>query len=125
VLSALALRRLWASVLAEAVVLAVTGAFPGAAGAVLLFNGNRNNFGIFVFDLAVTADLVMVGIVWAIIMALLGGLVSRHSSRPTAGRYGPAARLSLSRCASVHFRTVTTALPRRSREFRHKKAIAT
>jgi putative ABC transport system permease protein len=61
------------SVLAEALLLALVGAFIGAAVAWLLFNGNRNSYGGFVvFDLAVTPRLLIIGISWALVIALLG-----------------------------------------------------
>jgi putative ABC transport system permease protein len=63
-----------ASVLAEALLLALTGALLGAGAAWLLFNGNLNAMGRNVFHLAVTADLVRVGLIWAVVIALLGGL---------------------------------------------------
>jgi len=62
------------SVLAEALLLGITGAFIGAAVAWLIFNGNRNSFGGFVvFDLAVTPRLFVIGMGWALGIALLGG----------------------------------------------------
>jgi putative ABC transport system permease protein len=61
------------SVLAEALLLALAGALIGAAVAWLLFNGNRNSYGGFVvFDLAVTPRLLVIGIGWALVIALLG-----------------------------------------------------
>ena len=63
------------SVLIEAMLLAVAGALIGAAGAWILFDGNRNSLGgLAVFDLAVTPWLVAVGVTWALVIALLGGL---------------------------------------------------
>ena len=62
------------SVLAEALLLAIVGAAIGAAVAWLLFDGNRNSWaGFVVFDLAVTPRLIAIGILWAVIIALLGG----------------------------------------------------
>jgi putative ABC transport system permease protein len=62
------------SVLAEALLLALAGALIGAAVAWLLFNGNRNSYGGFVvFDLAVTPRLFLIGMGWALGIALLGG----------------------------------------------------
>jgi len=61
------------SVLAEALLLAVAGALIGAAVAWLLFNGNRNSWaGFVVFDLAVTPRLFLIGMAWALGIALLG-----------------------------------------------------
>jgi putative ABC transport system permease protein len=63
------------SVLVEAMLLAVAGALIGAAAAWILFEGNRNSFGGFVvFDLAITPGLLMVGIAWALVIALLGAI---------------------------------------------------
>jgi putative ABC transport system permease protein len=63
------------SVLAEALLLSIAGAFIGAAVAWLIFNGNRNSFGGFVvFDLAITPRLFAIGMGWAVGIALLGGL---------------------------------------------------
>nr|TFG54427.1 MAG: ABC transporter permease [Hyphomicrobiales bacterium] len=63
------------SVLIEAVLLAVLGALMGAAAAYILFDGNRNSLGgLAVFDLSVTPGLVLLGVTWALIIALLGGL---------------------------------------------------
>lgn len=62
------------SVLAEALLLAIAGALIGAAVAWLLFDGNRNSWGGFVvFDLAVTPRLFLIGMGWALGIALLGG----------------------------------------------------
>jgi putative ABC transport system permease protein len=63
-----------ASVVAEALLLALIGALLGAAIATLLFSGNRNVMGPYVFQLSVTPALVAVGITWAIVIALIGGL---------------------------------------------------
>src|SRR5215510_11942528 len=63
-----------ASVLAEALLLAVIGGLLGAAAAWLLFNGNLNAMGRNVFHLAITPELVTVGLAWAVVIALLGGL---------------------------------------------------
>jgi putative ABC transport system permease protein len=62
------------SVLVEALLLSVAGALLGAAAAWILFNGNLNALGPNVFHLAVTSDLVTVGLIWAVVIALLGGL---------------------------------------------------
>jgi putative ABC transport system permease protein len=62
------------SVLAEALLLSVAGALLGSAAAWILFNGNLNALGPNVFHLAVTSDLVTVGLIWAVSIALLGGL---------------------------------------------------
>ena len=63
------------SVLIEVLLLAMIGALIGAAVAWVLFDGNRNSTGGFVvFDLAVTPALLMIGVSWALAIALLGGL---------------------------------------------------
>jgi putative ABC transport system permease protein len=64
-----------ASMLTESTLLAVPGALLGAALAWLLFNGfTASPFG-FTFHLAVTASTAAVGILWALIMGLVGGLL--------------------------------------------------
>ena len=64
-----------ASMLTESILLAVPGALLGAALAWLLFNGfTASPFG-FTFHLAVTASTAAVGILWALIMGLVGGLL--------------------------------------------------
>jgi putative ABC transport system permease protein len=64
-----------ASMLTESVLLAVPGALLGAALAWSLFNGfAASPFG-FTFRLVVTASTVSVGILWALIMGVVGGLL--------------------------------------------------
>jgi putative ABC transport system permease protein len=63
-----------ASVLIEALLLAIAGALLGAAAAWLLFNGNLSALGPNVFHLAITWDLVLTGLIWAAVIALLGGI---------------------------------------------------
>lgn len=67
-----------ASVLVEAVILALLGGAIGALLAWLFFNGHTvsTTTGIshLVFDLTVSPELVMVGIVWACSIGLIGGL---------------------------------------------------
>jgi putative ABC transport system permease protein len=62
------------STLSEAVLLAIPGALIGAGLAWLLFDGRAASpFG-FQFHLAVTAPLALAGIVWALLMGVIGGL---------------------------------------------------
>jgi putative ABC transport system permease protein len=64
-----------ASVLSEAILLALPGALIGTGLAWILFNGlTASPFG-FSFRLAVTSSIVTLGIVWALIMGLIGGLL--------------------------------------------------
>jgi putative ABC transport system permease protein len=64
-----------ASVLCESVLLAVPGALLGSALAWLLFNRMAvSPFG-FTFELAVTPSLAVLGIEWALIMGVAGGLL--------------------------------------------------
>jgi len=67
-----------ASVLVEAVILALIGGVAGAGLAWVFFNGHTvsTTTGIshVVFDLAVSPELVTVGIVWSCVIGLLGGL---------------------------------------------------
>jgi putative ABC transport system permease protein len=67
------------SVLAEALVLAVSGGLLGALLAWIAFNGNAvntlgGNFTQVVFPLMVTPGLVVIGITWACVVGILGGL---------------------------------------------------
>lgn len=67
------------SVLAEALVLALIGGTIGALIAWLFFNGNTvstsgGGMGQMVFELSVSPQLMILGIVWACIIGVLGGL---------------------------------------------------
>ena len=67
------------SVLAEALVLALIGGVIGALVAWLFFNGNTvstsgGGMGQLVFALSVSPQLMVLGIVWACVIGLLGGL---------------------------------------------------
>jgi putative ABC transport system permease protein len=67
------------SVLIEAMLLSVVGALIGAGLAWIFFNGNvvstlGSNFTQVVFRLAVGPSLVVLGIVWACVIGLVGGL---------------------------------------------------
>ena len=71
-----------ASVLAEALLLALVGALFGAALAWLLFNGNTvstlsggNGLAQVVFHLRIGWELVVAGIVWACVIGVIGGLL--------------------------------------------------
>jgi putative ABC transport system permease protein len=64
-----------AATLSEAILLSVPGALIGAALAWLLFNGRAASpFG-FEFHLAVSPSLALLGIIWALCMGLIGGLM--------------------------------------------------
>ena len=68
-----------ASVLAEALILSLLGGVAGATLAWLLFNGHGvnalgGNFTQLVFHLTVTPALMIQGIVWALVIGLIGGL---------------------------------------------------
>ncbi len=68
------------SVMIESLVLAVVGGGLGAMLAFLVFNGlhtstmNWNSFSQVTFAFAVTPDLLVQGIVWAVLIGLIGGL---------------------------------------------------
>jgi putative ABC transport system permease protein len=72
------------SVMIEAVALAASGALIGAAIAWLSYDGKRDAFGNTVFFLSVSPGLVGLGVAWAIVVALLGGLAPsiRAARRP-------------------------------------------
>ena len=72
------------SVILEAVVLSVTGALIGAAIAWALYDGKQDVFGNNIFHLKVSPGLVELGVIWAFIVALLGGLFPsiRAARRP-------------------------------------------
>jgi putative ABC transport system permease protein len=64
-----------AAVICESMLLALPGALLGAALAWLFFNGMAASpFG-FSFELSVTWQLVLIGIVWALVMGLIGGML--------------------------------------------------
>jgi putative ABC transport system permease protein len=67
------------SVLAEALLLSLTGALIGAGVAWLLFNGNQvglgNNVGTLVFHMRITPALLGSGVAMACIVGLIGGLL--------------------------------------------------
>jgi putative ABC transport system permease protein len=62
------------SVLAEALLLALSGAAIGTTAAWIAFNGNLHSAGGFVFTLTVTPSLVGLGIAFACVLGLIGGL---------------------------------------------------
>ncbi len=72
------------SVMLEAVVLATAGALIGAGIAWLLYDGKRDAFGNTVFFLTVSPGLVGLGVMWAAIVAVVGGLAPsiRAARRP-------------------------------------------
>jgi putative ABC transport system permease protein len=62
------------SVLLETTTLALTGALTGGAIAWLLFNGKLTTQARNVYDLSVSAHLIALGLAWALLLALLGGV---------------------------------------------------
>jgi putative ABC transport system permease protein len=72
------------SVIVEALLLSIGGAAIGAAVAFLLYDGKQDFFGTNVFHLTVPLALIGLGIVWAAVVALLGGLppAIRAARRP-------------------------------------------
>ena len=72
------------SVILETVTLAVGGALIGAAIAWFLYDGKRDAFGNTVFFLTVSPRLVLLGVIWAVVVAMLGGLAPsiRAARRP-------------------------------------------
>jgi putative ABC transport system permease protein len=75
-----------ASVLAESLVLAVSGAAIGAVAAWIVFNGNLHAVGGLVFRLAVTPSLIALGLGFAFTLGFVGGLFPaiRAASLPVA-----------------------------------------
>lgn len=63
------------AVLIESMLMALPGAVLGALFAWALFNGQRISPAGFSLNLTVTSGLAVLGIVWALIMGLLGGLL--------------------------------------------------
>ena len=72
------------SVILEAVALSVGGALVGAAIAWTLYDGVDGAFGSNVFKLTVSPGLIGMAVVWAVAVALLGGLLPsiRAARRP-------------------------------------------
>jgi putative ABC transport system permease protein len=64
-----------ASVLIESSLMALPGAALGAAAAWIFFNGRHVSPAGLAFDLAVTTQLVGLGVLWALCMGLVGGLL--------------------------------------------------
>src|SRR6185437_5607290 len=62
------------SVVLESVALAIPGALLGAEAAWLLFNNHDVHLGGSSFPMAVTPGLVVLGLVWALMIGLVGGL---------------------------------------------------
>lgn len=63
------------AVLIESMLMALPGAVLGALLAWALFNGQHISPAGFSLNLAVTPELAVVGVMWALIMGLLGGLM--------------------------------------------------
>jgi putative ABC transport system permease protein len=72
------------SVILEAVLLSATGALIGAGIAWALYDGKQDLFGNSVFHLSVSPAQIELGVIWAIAVALLGGLFPsiRAARRP-------------------------------------------
>ena len=64
-----------ASVILEAAALAVAGALIGAAIAWLLYDGVESGWGDTAFRLVVSPAMAGIGVLWAMVVALLGGLM--------------------------------------------------
>ncbi|HEY4339159.1 MAG TPA: FtsX-like permease family protein [Steroidobacteraceae bacterium] len=63
------------SVVVECALLSVAGAMIGAFLAWLLFDGQHSSLGESIFDLYVSPGLIAVGLSWALLIAVLGGLL--------------------------------------------------
>lgn len=68
------------AVLIESMLMALPGAVLGAIAAWTLFNGHHISPAGVNFDLAVTPGLALTGIVWALLMGLIGGLMPAFRS---------------------------------------------
>lgn len=62
------------SVMVESLLIAVPGALLGALVAWLLFNGNAAHISALTFPVVVTPGLMVLGLIWALIIGLVGGL---------------------------------------------------
>jgi len=62
------------SVIMEALLLALIGALVGAGIAWLCFDGNQKALGAFVFNLTVSPGLILLGVIWSMVVGLIGGL---------------------------------------------------
>jgi putative ABC transport system permease protein len=63
------------SVVLEAMLLAAMGALIGSAVAWALYNGHQTVWGVNIFVLSVPPGLVGLGLAWALVVALIGGLL--------------------------------------------------
>jgi len=63
------------SVMVEALLLAVPGALLGALVAWLAFNGSAAHIASLSFHLAVTPGLLLLGIIWSVVIGLIGGFL--------------------------------------------------
>jgi putative ABC transport system permease protein len=74
------------SVMVESVALAVPGALLGAAIAWVLFNGHQVAMAGLSFGMDVTPGLVILGLIWALVIGLIGGLAPaiRAATLPVA-----------------------------------------
>lgn len=62
------------SVVFETTALALTGALIGAAVAWLLFDGKLTTQARYVYDLSISGHLIALGLAWALVLALMGGV---------------------------------------------------
>ncbi len=63
------------SVVVESATLSLAGALIGALVAWLIFDGRHSSLGTAIFDLYVSPQLIAVGLGWALLIAILGGLL--------------------------------------------------
>jgi len=63
------------SVMLEAVLLSVTGALIGAGFAWVFYDGKLDLFGNVIFHLSVSPHQIELGVIWAVVVAILGGLL--------------------------------------------------
>jgi len=63
------------SILLEAAILSVSGGLIGASIAWLLYDGVQSGFGSDVFTLTVSPSMIGIAVLWAIAVAVLGGIL--------------------------------------------------
>jgi putative ABC transport system permease protein len=63
------------SVMSESLILCLVGALIGATIAGALFDGNQKAVGSYVFNLTISPGLILIGVIWALVVGLVGGFL--------------------------------------------------